>query len=87
MVNWKEEVLARREDLLTDLEDLLRIPSILDETTIQEGAPFGGEVKRALDWMLALGERDGFITKNVDGYAGHLEYGQGQELLGILCHL
>ena len=87
MVNWKEEVLTRREALLTDLKELLRIPSILDETTIQEGAPFGLEVKRALDWMLATGERDGFKTKNVDGYAGHLEYGQGEELLGLLCHL
>ncbi|AOT01443.1 MULTISPECIES: dipeptidase PepV [Exiguobacterium] len=87
MVNWKEEVLARREDLLEDLKELLRIPSVLDESTIEEGAPFGHEVKRALDWMLATGERDGFTSKNVDGYAGHLEYGQGEELLGILCHL
>ncbi len=59
MVNWKEEVLARREDLLEDLKELLRIPSVLDESTIEEGAPFGHEVKRALDWMLATGERDG----------------------------
>jgi succinyl-diaminopimelate desuccinylase len=49
MVNWKEEVLARREDLLEDLKELLRFPSILDESTIEEGAPFVQEVKRALD--------------------------------------
>ena len=30
---------------------------------------------------------DGFTPKNVDGYAGHLEMGQGEDLVGILCHL
>ena len=34
--------------------------------------------------MLDLGKRDGFITKDVDHYAGHLEIGQGEKLLGIL---
>lgn len=34
--------------------------------------------------MLDLGKRDGFITKDVDHYAGHLEIGQSEKLLGIL---
>ena len=34
--------------------------------------------------MLDLGKRDSFITKDVDHYAGHLEIGQGEKLLGIL---
>src|SRR6056297_2304534 len=29
----------------------------------------------------------GMKTKNEDGYAGHVEIGQGEEILGILCHL
>ena len=31
--------------------------------------------------MLAYGERDGFTVKNVDNYAGHIEYGEGDETL------
>ena len=37
--------------------------------------------------MLNLGKREGFITKNIEGYAGHLEWGTGEELIGILCHV
>ena len=44
------------------------------------------ELKRALEWTLALGEKFGFNVKNVEGYAGHIEMGSG-ELLGILGHI
>jgi succinyl-diaminopimelate desuccinylase len=37
--------------------------------------------------MLNLGEKDGFLPKNVGNLAGHLEFGEGKELLGILCHV
>ena len=37
--------------------------------------------------MLHKGETEGFASKNLEGYAGHLEMGQGEELVGILCHV
>ncbi|UOR11878.1 dipeptidase PepV [Halobacillus amylolyticus] len=37
--------------------------------------------------MLKIAEKDGFVTKNVDGHAGHIEFGQGEQILGILGHL
>ena len=40
-----------------------------------------------LKHMLAYGERDGFTVKNVDNYAGHIEYGEGDETLGIFGHM
>ncbi|MEH7275563.1 dipeptidase PepV, partial [Neobacillus vireti] len=49
--------------------------------------PLGKGVKEALDFMLTLGEKDGFTPKNVGNVAGHLEFGEGDELLGILCHV
>ncbi len=49
--------------------------------------PLGKDIAAALDFMLALGEKSGFRTKNVDGYAGHVEYGEGEELIGVLSHL
>ena len=86
-MNWRQEVDKRKEAFLEDLSDLLRIPSVLDETDSAPSMPFGREVRRALDFMFELGQRDGFTTKDVDGYAGHLEYGEGDEIVGILCHL
>mgnify|MGYP005829693975 CR=1 FL=1 len=86
-INWMEEVEKRKDDLLEDLQKFLQIKSILDEENTTEEAPLGEGVKEALTYLLNLGEKDGFTAKNVDHLAGHLEFGQGEELLGILCHV
>jgi succinyl-diaminopimelate desuccinylase len=86
-INWLEEVEKRKDDLLQDLQKFLQIKSILDEDNTTEEAPLGEGVKEALTYLLNLGEKDGFTAKNVDHLAGHLEFGQGEELLGILCHV
>lgn len=86
-INWKKEVENRKDALLLDTQNLLRIRSVLDEENTSPEAPLGKEVKEALDFMLHLGEQDGFTAKNVDHIAGHLEMGQGDELVGILCHV
>jgi succinyl-diaminopimelate desuccinylase len=86
-INWLNEVEKRKDDLLKDTQNLLHIKSLLDEENIFPDAPLGKGVKEALDFMLTLGEKDGFIPKNVGNLAGHLEFGEGEELLGILCHV
>ncbi len=86
-VNWTEEVLKRKEELLSDLTGLLEIESVLNEEESNEEAPFGYKVREALDYMLKLGERDGYQTKDVQHVAGHLEFGDGKESIGILCHV
>ncbi|WP_075982638.1 dipeptidase PepV [Bacillus massilinigeriensis] len=86
-INWNQEVESRKEALLEDTKNLLKIKSVLDEENSTEDAPLGKGVKEALEFMLKLGEKDGFIAKNVGNLAGHLEFGQGDELLGILCHV
>ncbi|WP_203361440.1 dipeptidase PepV [Bacillus sp. REN10] len=86
-IDWMLEVEKRKDDLLHDLQSLIKIKSVLDEEGATADAPLGQEVKEALDFMLALGEKDGFTGKNVDNLAGHLEFGAGEELLGILCHV
>ncbi|MCM3692053.1 dipeptidase PepV [Neobacillus niacini] len=86
-INWMEEVEKRRDNLLKDTQNLLHIKSLLDEENTFPDAPLGKGVKEALDFMLSLGEKDGFIPKNVGNLAGHLEFGEGEELLGILCHV
>ncbi|UOY94344.1 dipeptidase PepV [Ectobacillus sp. JY-23] len=86
-INWIQEVEKRKDALLTDTQNFLRIKSVLNMEEATAGAPFGTGVAEALSFMLNKGEADGFVAKNVDGYAGHLEMGEGQELIGILCHV
>ncbi|MFD0827238.1 dipeptidase PepV [Neobacillus sp. M.A.Huq-85] len=86
-IDWIIEVEKRKEALLKDAQGLLHIKSLLDEENATQDAPLGKGVKEALDYMLTLGEKDGFIPKNVGNLAGHLEFGEGRDLLGILCHV
>ncbi len=86
-IDWTKEVEARKDDLLEDLQNLLRINSERDDAQATPEAPFGPGPVAGLKHMLAYGERDGFTVKNVDNYAGHIEYGEGDETLGIFGHM
>lgn len=86
-INWQQEVEKRKEALIEDTKRLLRIKSVLDEDNATDDAPLGKGVKEALDFMLKLGEEDGFTAKNVGNLAGHLEFGQGEDIVGVLCHV
>lgn len=87
MIDFKVEVEKRKDEILEDLKALINIKSDYDEATISEDAPFGVGPKKALEAFLALGERDGFETKNVDNYAGHIQYGNGGKVFGVLGHV
>jgi len=86
-IDWKQEVEKRKDALIEDTKRLLQIKSVLDEENATVDAPLGKGVKEALDFMLGLGEADGFTAKNVGNLAGHLEFGQGEEIVGVLCHV
>lgn len=86
-IDWKAEVEKRKDNLIADLKELLKIRSVLDDQHGTEEAPLGLEVRAALDYLLELGEKDGFTTKNVANIAGHVEMGTGEELIGVLCHV
>ena len=86
-INWQQEVEKRKEALIEDTKRLLRIKSVLDEENATDDAPLGEGVKEALEFMLKLGEADGFTAKNVGNLAGHLELGQGEDIVGVLCHV
>jgi len=86
-IDWLTEIHNRKDSFIKDLQGLLQIKSVLDEENATKDAPFGVGVKEALTYMLQLGEKDGFISKNVKNVAGHLQFGQGDDILGILCHV
>lgn len=84
MENTDMLLFAQKEEMAQCLAELIRIPSLKD--TPEENAPFGRENARALSHMLDLCEKMGFAVKNLGGYAGYAETGEG-EMLGILVHL
>ncbi|GAB3061501.1 dipeptidase PepV [Salinicoccus sesuvii] len=84
-MDYKALVEACKDDLVADLFGLLEIESVKGESS--KDAPVGEGPKRALDYMLELGRRDGFSTLNVENIAGHIESGKGEKLFGILGHV
>ncbi len=80
-------VLEHKDEILKRTKELLQIPSVLDEYKPDTETPFGVEINNALHYMLDMAHEDGFITKNIENYAAHIEYGVGKDILGILCHL
>lgn len=86
-MNFQNELNKNKELFINRLIELLKINSIYDETTIKEKAPFGDGIEHALTYMIELATKDGFKTVKDGGYAGHIEYGTGEEIIGILCHL
>ncbi len=87
MINFKDEVLKIKDQLIQDISDLCSIPSMQDDSTVDINQPFGKPCRDALDAMLAIGKRDGFEVDDVDGYAGHIDIGTGDECVGVLGHL
>jgi len=86
-INWKEIVEDYKEDFIEDLFTLLRINSTRDDDAATDEYPVGPGPVEALDAFLNIGKRDGFATENFDNWAGHIEFGEGEEILGVLGHV
>lgn len=88
MMNWLELAKKYEETYVHIVKELLQIPTVLEKYEPDNiEAPFGKGIREALDYMLKLGENDGFKVKNIDNYAAHIEMGKGKEVLGVLGHL
>ena len=75
-----------KNQLISNLQELIKIPSVYEET-LDVKEPFGKNTVKALEYALKLGEELGFRTKNIDNYCGYIEFGEGEELIGIIGHL
>ena len=74
-----QKILDYKEDILKDLDELIKIESVSSQ---------GSEMPaKALEWILQKAENMGFSTKNINGIAGHAEYGYGDEIAAVLTHV
>lgn len=73
-----------RQQVIDTLTDLVKMNTVEGEP--KAGAPCGEGVREALDYTLALFDKWGFRTRDLDGYCGWAEVGEGK-LFGVLCHL
>ena len=83
---FEEYIEKSKNEIIKETCNLINIPSISEETNNPD-MPFGKYAKEALEYALSLGEKLGFRTKNLDGYCGYIEFGEGEKLIGIIGHL
>ena len=81
----KTAIERRFAEEVAALQGLLRIRSVTCPG--ENGTVFGQGAKDCLDHCLELGRRMGFAARDVDGYCGYVEYGDGDELVIVLGHL
>lgn len=77
-MSFGEKILDYKEDIITDLAELIAIQSV---TGIQEGC------KEALDWVMKKAISFGLKAESINNVAGHVELGEGGKLCGVLSHL
>ncbi|KRW90879.1 hypothetical protein SD51_11935 [Alicyclobacillus tengchongensis] len=78
-------VTQHEPEIIASFQRLLAIESVKSHPV--PGGPFGAGPAEALSYVLQLAENRHLTTKNVNGYAGHVEYGTGDEYIAVLAHL
>lgn len=76
---------SMKDDIIKATQEIVGIRSVASSK--KEGMPYGEDVNKALLYALNLSSTLGFKAVNVDGYMGYAEYGEGQEMIGVLGHL
>ena len=88
-MTWVRQAKQYEAALINDLNQIVRIPSVLDPKTQTTQTPFGIDMIRALSKMEELANRDGFRYGRVDNMVTWIEFGPANapESLGILTHI
>jgi len=81
-----EKFIEENKDLLVKItSEIIQIPSVQGDPL--PDAPFGEDVKKALDYALNKSKELGFRTVNLDNILGYAEFGEGSEVISVLGHL
>ena len=83
---FDEIIEENKNEIISKTCELIKIPSVSMEISNLK-LPFGENCTKALNYILDLGNSLGFKTKNIDNYCGYIEFGEGDELVGIIGHL
>ena len=78
------------DEQIKTLQEVLRINSEgAEAVTAPDGQvyPFGEGVQEAFEYTLKKAEELGFEATNIDNYGGHIDFGEGDETIGIIGHL
>lgn len=83
---FDKEIDILKDEIISTTCKLIKIPSVLSPS-VNSKMPFGENCNKALEFILDLGKHLGFRCKNIDGYCGYIEFGEGNDLIGIIGHL
>ncbi len=86
-LDYKKLALAKKDDILRDLGELIAIDSSEDLNNTSKEYPVGPGPVKAMKKFLSFAERDGFNIKNIDNYAGRVDFGEGDKRLGVIGHM
>lgn len=94
-MDYLELLESYREDVMKTLGELIAFPSVsVDPVKSADGKlmRYGRAVQDAYEYMLKLGEENGFDTFDADGYGGHIQFNADEsveqaETLAIVGHL
>jgi len=83
---FDEIIDKEKKNIIDSICEIVKFPSVSMDND-SDNAPFGDDCKKALEYILDLGTKMGFKTKNLDGFCGYIEFGEGEEIVGIMGHL
>lgn len=78
---------AHKEEYISEVQGVSRIPSVSKAEEAQPGAPFGADCRRVLDYMMERGRHYGFDVQDHDGYAVSVSMGDPVDSIGMIAHL
>ena len=79
----EEKTEAYMPEIISHLAELVSYPTVFSDDV----KPFGQANIDCLNRVLEMGRELGFKAVNVDNYAGYIEFGQGDEVIGVVGHL
>lgn len=78
---------AHKEEYISEVQGVARIPSVSKAEEAQPGAPFGADCRRVLDYLMEKGRYYGFDVQDHDGYAVSVFMGDPVDSIGMIAHL
>ena len=88
-IDYMKKIDENMDSQIEFLQELLRINSENADKVEKDGEiyPFGEGVQQAYELTMQAADDMGFETENFDNYGGHIDFGEGDEILGIIGHL